>query len=222
MNKKTQRLFTHAYILGGSPCCGKSTIAEMLVARFNLQYYKVDDYEYAHLERSQPDQHPTMFMYSQMGWNEIWSRPVAQQVQDVFAYYRERFVMIVEDLSAYDLEQPIILEGAAYLPELIHECGVSPALAFFMAPAKAFQLHHYRQRPWIHDILRECDDPEQAFTNWMQRDHLFGKEVIRQAEALGYATTFVDGNRRIEGQYACVAAHFGLSAQPDHMRLTNV
>ena len=55
----------------------------------------------------------------------------------------------------------------------------------------------------------------------MQRDHLYGQEILRQAAALGYATTLVDGKRSIDDQYAYVATHFGLSAQPDHTWLTD-
>jgi adenylate kinase family enzyme len=32
------------YILGGSPCCGKSTIAEKICEKYGIQYYKVDNY----------------------------------------------------------------------------------------------------------------------------------------------------------------------------------
>ncbi len=32
------------YIIGGSPCSGKSTIANILKEKYKLFYYKVDDY----------------------------------------------------------------------------------------------------------------------------------------------------------------------------------
>ena len=32
------------YYLGGSPCCGKSTIAEKLSKKYGFKYYKVDDF----------------------------------------------------------------------------------------------------------------------------------------------------------------------------------
>ena len=32
------------YYIGGSPCSGKSTIAEALSEKYNLHYFKVDDY----------------------------------------------------------------------------------------------------------------------------------------------------------------------------------
>ena len=32
------------YYIGGSPCSGKSTVAELLAAKYNLYYFKVDDF----------------------------------------------------------------------------------------------------------------------------------------------------------------------------------
>jgi dephospho-CoA kinase len=61
-----QALFSHAYILGGSPCSGKSTIAEMLSKRYQLPYYKVDDHDAAHFQRCQPEKQPVMFKYSKV------------------------------------------------------------------------------------------------------------------------------------------------------------
>lgn len=40
-----QTLFSQAYILGGSPCSGKSIVAEMVATQYGFHYYKADDYE---------------------------------------------------------------------------------------------------------------------------------------------------------------------------------
>ncbi|MFO7538147.1 MAG: hypothetical protein R6X32_08800 [Chloroflexota bacterium] len=151
-----------------------------------------------------------MYKYSQMGWNEIWMRPVQYQVEEEFAYYRERFALIAQDLGKYSTEKPIILEGAAYLPELLELNDANPKRVIFLVPTKEFQWHHYRKRPWISQILRECADPEQAFENWMARDHLFGRAILRQAKARNYETMLVDGTQNIDEQYAKVEAYFGL------------
>jgi hypothetical protein len=77
----------------------------------------------------------------------------------------------------------------------------------FLVPTKAFQLYHYSQRPWITQILKDCDDPEQAFDNWMMRDHLFGQEILRQAKARQYGTLVVDGTLSIDEQYEKVSVY---------------
>jgi 2-phosphoglycerate kinase len=204
---KTRELFAQAYILGGSPCSGKSTIAERLSKEFDLHDYKVDDYEREHLARADPERHPTMHTYAKMDWDEVWMRPPQQQVEEEFAFYWERFEMVVQDLAAYSGERPLLLEGAALLPDLLEQNGVDAQRVMFLVPTKAFQLHHYSQRPWIKQILRNCDDPEQAFENWMMRDHLFGQEILRQAKARHYETLVVDGNQSVDEQYEKVKAH---------------
>lgn len=206
----TQILFSEAYILGGSPCSGKSTVAEKLSDQFNFQYYKVDDFEKEHSNRCQPDLHPTMFKYSRMGWNEIWSRPVSIQVEEELKYYRERFEMIIEDLDQYDPGKPMILEGAAYLPELLKEYKANPGKVLYMVPTKEFQVHHYHQRPWIKQILKECTSPEHAFENWMMRDYLFGQQVLRQAKIYHFMTLIVDGRLSISDQFEQVRQYFKL------------
>ena len=208
--QRTKQLFSQAYILGGSPCSGKSTIAERLASEFDLPYYKVDEHEREHSKRANPSRHPTMYKFSKMNWSEIWMRPVTDQVQDEFEYYRERFEMIIQDLEKYDPEKAIILEGAAYLPELLEQNGANPNTVSFLVPTKEFQLHYYSQRPWIKDILKECEDPEQAFANWMMRDHLFGQELLHQAKARNYKTILVNGSRNIDQQYETIKECFGL------------
>jgi 2-phosphoglycerate kinase len=205
-----KRTLSQAYILGGSPCSGKSTLADRLSREYQLDYYKVDDHEREHLNRCDPHRHPVMHRLATMSWDEIWMRPVAEQVEGELAYYRERFEMILQDLAAYPLTKPLILEGAAYLPELIEQQGVDPQRVIFLVPTREFQLHHYRQRPWIHSILRECKDPDHAFENWMRRDQLFGQTVLRQAKARNYATLLVDGRLSIAEQVERVKEHFGL------------
>lgn len=34
----------NVYYIGGSPCCGKSTVAEFLSKKYDLFYFKVDDF----------------------------------------------------------------------------------------------------------------------------------------------------------------------------------
>ena len=44
----------------------------------------------------------------------------------------------------------------------------------------------------------------------MQRDHLFGQEILRQAENYGYGTMLVDGKMNIDAQFQYVVRYFGL------------
>jgi hypothetical protein len=151
-----------------------------------------------------------MFKYSKMSWDEIWSQSVPVLLNDEFVYYRERFEFILEDLQQFDLEKPVILEGAAMLPELIQRYPVNRKNVIYMLPKKEFQLCHYSQRPWIGSILKDCRNPEQAFENWMERDIRFALEVKCQAYAFGFSVMIVDGSLSIEKEFEQISAQFGL------------
>lgn len=213
MKNKLQKLgalFSSCFVIGGSPCGGKSTLAECLSRDFDIPCYKVDDHEKRHLEEAKPQVQPTMFAYSKMNWDQIWSQPVKVQVLDELKFYNEKFKMILEDLLIYENSRSIIMEGTAFLPLLIHTWGVTAHHAFFLVPTKAFQIEHYSQRPWIKSILESCKNPQQAFENWMERDHLFGQEIIRQAKIYNYQYAIVDQDSDKDVLYAMVKKHFGL------------
>ncbi len=196
--------------IGGSPCSGKSSIAEQLAAEHHLPYYKADDHEDEHPQRVDPQRHPVMARYGGMGWNEIWSVPTEQAVSDLFAYYRERFEMVLQDLAVFDPEQPLLAEGFPFLPELIQPLGVDPGHAIYLVPTYDFQMQYYSQRPWVSGILAQCAEPKQAFANWMQRDYLSGRQILQQAQALGYRCVEVDGSLSLGEMAALVREHFGL------------
>jgi len=140
-------------------------------------------------------------------------RPVSFQVEEEFEYYRELFEMILEDLEKYDAEKPIVMEGAAYLPELLRGCYVNAQRVIFMVPTNAFQWEYYQQREWVAHILKECEKPKEAFSNWMARDQRFGQEILRQAEDSNFETILVDGSQSIDEIFERVQVYFGLKSQ---------
>lgn len=197
--------------IGGSPCSGKSSIAAMLSAQFHLNYYKCDDHADAHGKRANADQHPVLSQLLRMTWEDIWMRPVAEQITTELAYYREEFGMIVDDLVALPSDRPILAEGAALLPEMVAPLLPDANHAIWIVPTPEFQLHHYRQRPWIHDILKHTSDPEQAFQNWMARDIGYAEHIAEMARGLGFVVITVDGTATINENAAVVRQHFRLS-----------
>lgn len=52
----------------------------------------------------------------------------------------------------------------------------------WIVPTPEFQVRHYSKREWIHDILNQYDNPELAFSNWMDRDIGFAQKISGNAE----------------------------------------
>jgi hypothetical protein len=197
--------------IGGSPCSGKSTITDALASRFNLQTYRCDDAYYEHQHLLSPEQQPIFSRLSQASCDDLWMRPVAQQVEEEFALYREEFPFIVSDLAERAMSGPVIAEGAALLPDVLAGFGVVPTRSISIVPTEAFQRTHYALRDWRHDVLATCRDPEQAWQNWMARDAGFSAAVAAAARRLERRLIVVDGSRSIGETIDDVAQWFGLS-----------
>ena len=75
-----------------------------------------------------------------------------------------------------------------------------------------FQREHYtpEKRPFVNDILAHCQNPTQAFANWMDRDVGFAKRIAQQAQELDLKGLTVDGRRTIEQNAEMVAKYFRL------------
>ncbi|MCA9921061.1 MAG: hypothetical protein KC421_01750 [Anaerolineales bacterium] len=208
----------HIYWLGGSPCSGKSSIAQILAERYDLLVYSCDGRFNHHRSLATPTDQPALHHLGQMSWNDIWMRPVAAQVHSVIEVYREEFPMILADLRTLPSDRPILVEGAALLPELVAQqlqggqttTSATPSAGVYLIPTPAFQHKLYAQRDWIHGILAQCADPQQAFANWMARDVGFGQWVAETAVSRDFPVIHVDGNQTIAQNAVQVAAHFQL------------
>lgn len=196
----------HVYWIGGSPCAGKSSIAQMLAEQYHLHYYQCDALFAAHQQRARPEEQPALTRLATLSCDEIWLPSIPEQVARVQAIYTEEFAMVLEDLLALRPNCPILAEGAALMPALVLPHLSDRRQAIWITPTPAFQRMHYSRRPWIHDVLRTCSDPDQAFTNWMARDETFAQWVNEQTATLGLRLIQVNGQRALAEMTTIVAA----------------
>ena len=197
------------WYIGGSPCSGKSTVAEQLAARFGLTHYRVDDDLDALIDEGAAKGWPVCSRIRSLSPEETWMRDPAEQCREELAFYREVSELVRARLQGLRAER-IVAEGAAFLPEVVRAWGVAPQRYVAITPTREFQISRYSQRPWVPHVLRDCSDPAAAFANWMERDALFAEEIRRQCAQLGYASLLTDGSVSEEERLAQVAAHFGL------------
>lgn len=198
------------YYIGGSPCSGKSTVAELLCQAYDLAYFKLDDGLWDYVKRAAEDGNPLSAAQLQMELDEMWMRPPTVQCEEELALYGEMLPYVLCDLRAMDSGKPIVAEGAGFLPALMRAQKVDAAHYVCMVPTEAFQRENYAKRPWISRFLEGCREPDTAFDNWMGRDALFAKAVLGQARALGYTRITVDGSRSAAQICAEVADVFRL------------
>lgn len=197
------------FYIGGSPCSGKSTIAEALSERYSLAYYKVDDRLETFTSRGAAAGRPVCQRILHMTADETWMRPPHLQCREELDYYAEITPFVTEELRQLP-NQRILAEGAAFLPLLIQAQGIPLTRYIAIILSRDFQISRYRQRPWVPHLLRDYTDPEAAFANWMERDALFAEDIRRQCMQSGYSCLLTDDSISPEERLAQVAAYFRL------------
>jgi len=201
----------NVFWLGGSPCSGKSSISRILASRFDLNVYHVDEAFENLTQRLDPVHHPALTKWRESSWDERWMQPIDNLVQDVIACYREHFALIREDILQMPKRKTLLVEGTALLPRLVAEVLTKSTDAIWIIPSADFQRVHYSERDWARNIVAQCNDPEVAFHNWMERDIRFAAWVESEAIALKLPILRVDGKRTLEENAEAVATHFHLS-----------
>ncbi|HYO49274.1 MAG TPA: hypothetical protein VEW94_05430 [Chloroflexia bacterium] len=155
-----------------------------------------------------------MFRASGATWDEVWMHPVDFLVAREFAFYREEFEMVMEDLLAKSLSSPILAEGAALLPECVAPLLTRWNQAIWVVPTEHFQRTQYARRDWVKNILRQCRQPNEAWENWMGRDAAFARQVSLDARERQLVVLEIDGSQSIQRNAEIVAKHFGLLPWP--------
>jgi 2-phosphoglycerate kinase len=209
---ETEDRLKRVFWLGGSPCAGKSSISEILASRFDMDVYHVDEAFEIHRQELNPAQQPTLTKWLASPWNERWMRPVDSLVEDVISCYREHFDLVRQDILARPQRKSLLVEGTALLPREIANIMPNRSHAIWIIPTPDFQREHYSLREWARKIVEQCNDPEVAFQNWMERDIRFAEWIEAEVSTLDLQLLRIDGSRTIAEHAEEVAGHFHLLA----------
>ena len=76
MFESLKKSLAHVFWIGGSPCSGKSCIAEMLAETYGLRVYHADDAFEGHRKLVTAHQQPMLHKWINTAWNELWMQPL--------------------------------------------------------------------------------------------------------------------------------------------------
>jgi hypothetical protein len=198
------------FYIGGSPCSGKSTVVDLLSKKYNLYYFKIDDFLNKYTELGVIKNYDICRKQYEMSPEQTWMRDPLLQCHEELKFYEEIFGFIIDDLEQIIDSKAIITEGAAYLPNLIGKLNISKNRYISITPTKKFQVSQYEKREWISYALEGCNNKEKAFANWMERDAMFAEEVNLLCNEKGYMNIINDGKMLLDELAKKVSNHFGL------------
>ena len=182
------------YMIGGSPCSGKSTIASLLARQYQLLHIKLDDLVDDMMSQASADSQPICLLRQNRNPEPIWMRSPEEMADEEWRFYEEIFPYVKSYLIK-NQDRPLLVEGAGLLPHLVKELECPASSYLCLTPTDDFQKKHYKQREWVPYVVEGTTNPEQAFENWMQRDILFAQMVRQKAMKLGYSSLVTDSSQ---------------------------
>ena len=191
--------------VGGSPCSGKSTLAERLASELELAAYHVDDYFYDHAKRASLNS--TLKRITGWSTEQIFLRDVDEMLADFITLGYEEFPFVLDDLRQAPCKRGGIIEGCALLPECVDQVKQKGDTVLYLVASEAFQRFHYARRPWIKSILLETSRPKQAWDNWQKRDAQYAEFIKREARKYAFPVITVEEGKSLDDIYDAAKAY---------------
>lgn len=98
------------YYIGGSPCSGKSTVAEILAKKYDMFYFKVDEKLDEYIEEAAKVNKEICSKIKGMTPEEIWMREPELQCREEQQIYTEIFDFVLKDMENVCDERSIVTE----------------------------------------------------------------------------------------------------------------
>jgi len=207
MDRARQQLASHVLWIGGAPDTGKSTVAQILAERHELQVYHYDRHDARHHQRL-AETIPRYRAFLSASLDERWVRPKPEALlQRSLQSFRDRFPLVIEDLLALPGEPLILAEGFGLTPELVFPILAGNHQAIWLVPTEQFKRASMQRRDKP-SFRHETSDPDLARQNLFRRDLLLAEYVRKQAPAFGLTVHEVDSTRSVEQVAALVEQHF--------------
>lgn len=204
--------------IGGAQWAGKTTVAQILAMRHGLVHYSYDYHDArAHMTKamSQPDRYPhrSTIRSADDEWVETSPRAMAQRAMQSF---RERFVMVLEELAALPGSTATLAEGWGLRPDLVLPHLHSPRQAVFLVPSDGFREQQLRDLPRARAFPADLrvSDPDRAQRNRIARDILLAQDVVESAERLGLRVITIDGSLPPDEIALALEEHFRPYLEP--------
>jgi 2-phosphoglycerate kinase len=196
------------YWIGGSTCAGKTTISNIIAAKYGLTVYHCDEYLGKHIDKSNATNHPNL--NNKLSFDDILSMEVEEYLNWSVDVFSEEFEMILEDLDKMSDGMPIVVEGVNLLPKLIKDKIIDIDHAVWLVASEMFYKNHQIQRLEMFERVKECSNPEQALYNYMSDDLAFGKYILNDTKKLGMKVMEVEEESDILKYVDIISLYFNL------------
>ncbi len=197
------------YWLSGSVCAGKTTNASNIAEKMGWNIYHCDAWLDQHRNEASPEKHPVFYKTSRLRGDDLWLRPLEEQIATDSAAADEEIELAINDIKkllTHD-NKALIFDGYV-LPKKLLTIQPTKQRIFYLIAAEDFQLEQYKQRPWTREVLASTSNKELAWQNWMQRDLASNRNLKKQVIENNMPWLLIDGTVPVKEVTRQILKHF--------------
>jgi shikimate kinase len=207
MIQEVGRDFSHVLWIGGATDSGKTTVSRIIAEKNGFQIYNYDRRDLPQIQQlAQSNPKYKNFLTASM--DEKWVHPEPEDLlQFTLQAFRDRFPLVIEELTALPKEPMIVVEGHGLIPELVVPVLSSNHHAIWLVPSEEFKLASMKRR-YKPSFLDETTDKDRAIKNVLTRDMLLAELVMAQVQSFGQKVLQIDGSRTVEEVAIIIEEYF--------------
>jgi hypothetical protein len=194
---------SHVLWIGGATDAGKTTIAQKLAERHNLQVYHYDRHDVTHhyilIEKNiRSNTNKTM--------EETWIDPTPiKLLEGCIQGFIDRFPLMIDDLLTMPKNSMILAEGFGVLPELIMPILSDARKVVYLFPTATFKYESMERRNKLAGL---GDKAEFGRRNLFIRDMLLSDYIHKQSESYAAKNYLIDGSKSILEMTSLIEEYF--------------
>jgi shikimate kinase len=207
MSQEFEYDLSHILWIGGATDAGKTTVSRLIAEKYGFQIYDYDRRDLPQIQKlAQSNQKYKNFLTASI--EEKWVQPEPDELlQFTLQAFRDRFPLVIEELTVLPTEPIIVVEGHGLIPELVVPFLSSKHHAIWLVPSEEFKLASLKRRNKP-SFLDKTTNKERATTNVYARDMLLAELVMAQALSYGLKVLQINGSRTAEEITKLVEEHF--------------
>jgi hypothetical protein len=177
------------WIVGGAGS-GKTTLCEILAARFEMLVYDMDARVYGSFHaRFTPERHPVNTAWTRSPDGLAWLLGMSWAEFDAFnrAAFPEYVDLLREDLLAMAPDARLLVDGGICNPSLVAQVIPARRIVCLSRPGRSSEevWTETAERASMKDELGQLANPEDAWSTFLEFDGLITSTILRECEASG-------------------------------------
>lgn len=202
------------FLLGGRPCSGKTTLADMLGKKHFIDVVHLDEFAQKCILNS-TEENPNTHIWKNTKLIELLQNTPEKLLNLYLKTYEEMQSHLQREIDNSD-KNALILEGSILLPKFVEDLKKKHEISCcYLLADDDFVRERYYKRDYVLKMLEETNGI-QAIKNLLERDSLFSEYINNEIKKYCSPRLMINSEKTIESVLHEFESILGLKSRAQH------